>query len=182
MKTITRQKAAELLDVSPDAVDKAVQAGKIARIEGGKLTEQSVLAYRAKRKKSKKTSADAKYWMTLFRREKALRARWERRQATGELIEKAEAFRQFAKAFDSCRQLLLSIPNTLAPTLLGLTDPEQVREILHSQITGAMTALAEQGKKNRAESRNAKTESEKAQAELGCLPPVSNEAPEITEG
>jgi hypothetical protein len=61
----------------------------------------------------------------------------------GELIEAADAVREWSAACAMLRTRLLSIPDRVAASLAGKEEPE-IRESLRSEITDALTALSAQ--------------------------------------
>jgi hypothetical protein len=59
----------------------------------------------------------------------------------GELIDAADAVREWSAACAMLRTRLLSIPDRVAASLAGKAEAE-IRDMLRSEITGALTALS----------------------------------------
>jgi hypothetical protein len=65
----------------------------------------------------------------------------ELRQRRGELIEAADAVREWSSACAMVRTRLLALPDRVAASLAGKAEAE-IREALTSEITAALTALS----------------------------------------
>lgn len=63
-------------------------------------------------------------------------------KANGTLLVASEVKRDLKTAFETCRQRLLEIPSALAPSLVGVTDPESIREKLEAKIRETLESIA----------------------------------------
>lgn len=63
-------------------------------------------------------------------------------QMRGTLIPADQIEPAWAAQVLACRQLLLALPARLVPLLVGMHEPDPLRELLAEQIEGALTKLA----------------------------------------
>lgn len=164
---VTKSGFADLQGVTPPAVTKWLKGGVIEETICGLIrwqkaqrsVDQNRKISRTKRRNGTQSidlrvgddelSADEiSYLDKLYRmrekREKALMAEMERREAEGLLVDGEEVENA---AFEEGRNLqikLMSIPDRLSAELVGMTDQAEIRTLLTDEIRGCLTELAQE--------------------------------------
>lgn len=135
---VSRAEAARLLKVAQPRINVLVDTQRLDVNAEGAVSLVSIQTYASERKKKGKSSA----WKMRYERARAKLKEIEVAKANGTLLESALVKRDLKTAFETCRQRLLEIPTALAPTLVGITDPESVREKLEAKIRECLESIA----------------------------------------
>ena len=135
---ISRAEAARLLKVAQPRINVLVDTQRLECNPSGDVSLASVQAYAQDRKKKGKGSA----WKMRYERARAKLKEIEVAKANGTLLLACEVRRDLMTAFETCRQRILEIPSSLAPSLVGITDPETIRALLESKLRETLESIA----------------------------------------
>lgn len=92
----------------------------------------------------KSSTTEGDRWMTVFRKERAMMARMERKRLRGELLKRSELLPEWVEVYQEFRQSCLTMENKLPDLLEGL-DREEIRREIKKYSRAMLTTLARPG-------------------------------------
>lgn len=144
---ISMRQFAKLLGVSPAAVSKAAATGRISRLPNGKIDPDTAIAEwnahtnpgsaKTGRNGNGADSASARE----YQRARAVREHYQARLAelefkrvAGELVPLDEVKKQGYETAKRARDLLETLPDRLAPVLIGVDDLDDMHAIIRKEV------------------------------------------------
>lgn len=148
--TVSQNEAARLLGVTRQALAKRLQRNTLSGLTLAELHADALerdddeAAARIQEKAgSAPPEPKGRDWRKVLDKEKALKARLERRQLQGTLVPVADVEAVIAETNGIVRQRLEQIGGSVADRLASETDPRRCREIIDAAVREALEELAD---------------------------------------
>lgn len=137
---VSRAEAAEELQVKLPRIYQLENEQRLLANADGLISKISITE-ELERRQGKKTTAIK--WKRIAEKYKAKNAKFKHEIQTGKYLLASEVQRDLGIAVDTTRQRILEIPTALAPSLIGISDPEVIREKLDTALRGGLESVAQ---------------------------------------